>query len=332
MAHRTHLFLATAFAAALICTASAPLRPQSLPAGSTAAQSSSRSSVPDWQIAAGGKMAFDSASVKRNTTPPPSRVGFNFPLGPGDIYSPNRGNFSAMNLPLVTYISFAYKITANQERFLNSQLPKWAMTDRFDIMAHAQGNPTKDQMRLMMQALLADRFKLTAHYETRQVPVYALVMDTAGELGPLLQRHPDDSPCSTTPAMPSPAPNTRQPQLLDRRFPPECGGVVDMPPSAPGRTRAGARNITMELIASSMGSGLDRPVVDRTGLTGRFDIALEFIPRDDHARPAASNSQPTPAGPTFVQALKEQLGLRLEPQTGPVEFLLIDYIEQLPAN
>ena len=62
-----------------------------------------------------------------------------------------------------------------------SQLPKWAITDRFDIQGRAQGNPTKDQMRLMMQSLLADRFRLAVHYETRQVPVFALIVDQPGK-------------------------------------------------------------------------------------------------------------------------------------------------------
>jgi uncharacterized protein (TIGR03435 family) len=328
MQNRIILFLKIALMAALLCTTWAQLWPQST-APSTSAQSSSRSSAPDWQIAAGSKMAFDSATVKQDTAPPPYRIGSNFPLGPGDVYSPNRGNFSATNLRLGVYIVFAYKITENQEQFLYSQLPKWATTDRFDIQAHAEGNPTKDQMRLMMQALLADRFKLLAHYETRQVPVYALILDRPGQLGPLLQRHADDSPCPTMPVSPAPS---AQPEFVDRRFPEICGGFVGMPPSAPGRFRSGARNVTMDLVASSMGSSLGRPVVDKTGLTGRFDIAIEVTPEHNPAGPPGANSQPNPAGPSYAQALKDELGLRLESQTGPVEFLVIDYIEQLPAN
>src|ERR1700680_416670 len=206
-----------------------------------------QSQIPDWQTAAGGKMAFDAASVTRNTTTqPPYEVSSNFPLGPGDVYFPNGGRFSATNFPLVVYIKFAYKITDNQEQFLLSQLPNWVITTGFDIQATAQGNPTKDQMRLMMQSLLADRFKLTVHYETRQVPVFALLVDLPGKLGPLLQRHADDSPCPTTPRSPAPTAPT---QTIDRRFPAPCGGILGMTPLAPGRLRAGARNVPIELIA-----------------------------------------------------------------------------------
>jgi uncharacterized protein (TIGR03435 family) len=294
-----------------------------------------QSPAPDWQTAAGGRMSFDATYVSQNTTASsPYAVSSNFPLGPGDVYVPNGGQFRAANFPLVAYIDFAYKITENQEKFLLPQLPDWGTTTRFDIQARAQGNPTKDQMRLMMQSLLADRFKLSVHYETRQVPVFVLLVDLPGKLGPLLQPHKDDSPCATTPWIPSPPP-TGPPETIDTRFPATCGGVLSMAPSAPGRMRAGARNVSMELIASSMtggSSGLDRPVLDKTGLAGTFDIAIEFTPHFDGPLAPGAKFRPDPTGPTFVEALKEQLGLRLESQTGPVDVLVVDYVEEPSAN
>ena len=297
------------------------------------AQTPPQPPVPDWQKAAGGKRAFDVASATRKTPVPPYPVGSNFPLGPGDVYIPNGGLFRATNLPLVAYIEFAYKLTENQEQSLLSQLPKWAITDRFDVQGRAQGNPTKDQMRLMMQSLLADKFRLAVHYETRQVPVFALIVDQPGRLGPLLQRHADESPCPTMPQVPSSAP-TAPPRLFDSRFPTTCGGIVGMPPSAPGRVRTGARNVSMELIASSMGGGdgVDRPVLDKTGLTGTFDFAIEFTQQINGSSPPGVVSQRDLTGPTSIEAIKEQLGLRLEPQTGPIQFLVIDYVEEPSAN
>jgi uncharacterized protein (TIGR03435 family) len=106
-----------------------------------------------------------------------------------------------------------------------------------------------------------------------------------------------------------------------------------MVPSAPGRVRGGARNVPMDLIASSMAgsqTGTDRPVVDRTDLTGRFDFAIEFVPQG--APSAQTDSQSESRGPTFATALKEQLGLRLVPQTTPLNFLVIDLIDQLSPN
>ena len=101
-----------------------------------------------------------------------------------------------------------------------------------------------------MRSLLADRFRLAAHHEIRQLPVYALLLDQPGKLGPLLQKHPDGAPCPATPMPPSPPP-LAPPQALDARFPPACGGFVDMAPSAPGRIRAGARAVSLESGAST---------------------------------------------------------------------------------
>lgn len=285
---------------------------------------------PEWEQAGGGKMAFDSATVTQETGPPPYPVRSAFPLGPGDVYVQTGGAFRAMNFPLVAYINFAYKVTVSQRQFLQSQLPRWAFTDRFDIQANAHGNPTKDQMRLMMQALLAARFHLSAHFEMREVPIFALVLDQPGKLGPLLQKHPDDAPCPTTPWLPSPPP-MGPPQFVDARFPDTCGGIVDMAPSAPGRLRRGARNVSLELVANSMtsgpGSGVDRPVVDETGLAGTFDVAIEFA-----ADSGATDAQQSSLGPTYLEALREQMGLKLEPKMGQITFLVIDYVEELLPN
>ena len=157
-----------------------------------------QSSVTDWQTAAGGKMAFDVASVKPNVAEPSaSTVHENIPLGPQDLFAPTGGLLSATNVSFVRYMVFAYKLSPTQIQVVRSQLPKWANNNRYDINARTSSNPTKDQFRLMMQSLLADRFKLAVHYETRQLPVYTLVLDNAGKLGPQLKPHPEDSPCPT---------------------------------------------------------------------------------------------------------------------------------------
>jgi uncharacterized protein (TIGR03435 family) len=274
-------------------------------------------------------MKFDSATIRPDTTRPPGATNSIFPLGPGDVYVPTRGLFQATNYPLLTYIVFAYKLNPNQEQPLASQVPQWVASDRFDIQARVEGNPTKDQMRLMMQALLAERFRLQVHYETRQLPVFALLLDQPEKLGPLLQRNPDGSPCPTTPVVPSPAP-TAPPQAIDNRFPATCGGIVHMPPSAPGRERGGARNVPMELIAGSFVgavNGMDRPILDKTGLTGSYDFALEFAPQSQ-----SPDFRPDPTAPTFTQALKDQLGLKLETETGPIQILVVDYVEHPSPN
>lgn len=127
---------------------------------------------PDWESEAGGRAEFVSASIMKHTDPVRIRPGPVIPLGLGDVYTPSGGRFVAVNRTLVDLVVFAYKVTNGQGHFLLPQLSGWAITDRFDIEATTQGNPTKDQMRLMMQALLAERFRLAIHYETRQVPAY----------------------------------------------------------------------------------------------------------------------------------------------------------------
>jgi hypothetical protein len=124
--------------------------------------------------AAADRPAFDVASVKANKSGS-QFSSVNIPIGPGDAYNPTGGLYSGTNVPLVSYMYFAYQLTGNQLMYLLPRLPKWVTADRFDIQARASGNPTKDQMRLMLQSLLADRFKLTVHYETQQLPAFALL-------------------------------------------------------------------------------------------------------------------------------------------------------------
>jgi uncharacterized protein (TIGR03435 family) len=93
--------------------------------------------------------------------------------------------------------------------------------------------------------------------------------------------------------------------------------------------------VSMDLIASSLAGGSDgvgRPILDKTGLTGMFDFAIEFVPQFKGSSRPPGNFQPDATGPTFMEALKDQLGLKLESQTGPVDFLVVDYIEEPPAN
>jgi uncharacterized protein (TIGR03435 family) len=306
-------------------------------AQSVATQASAgHTATPQWQIDAGGKLEFDVASIKQDTAPmSPQTVSSNFPLGPGNMYTPNGGLSRATNFPLVSYIGFAYKLGTYQLTTLTSQLPKWVTSDRYDIEARANNNSTKDQMRLMMQALLADRFKLSVHAETRQLPIFALVLVTPGKLGPQLQPYPDGSPCdSSTPTGTSTVLQS-SPATVAGGFPAICGGYAGMEPSVPGRLRTGARNVTIQIIADqipALGSGVDRPVLDKTGLTGMFDFVMEFTPQINGPLPPGANFQPDESGPTFLEALKEQLGLKLDKQTGPVDVFVADHIEQLSEN
>ncbi len=263
----------------------------------------------DWQTDAGGKMAFDVASVKpaKTFTPP------NFPLDTGDAFSNMQtnlapgGRFSA-TFPLQTYITFAYKLWVTQEELaaMTAHLPKWISTDLYTIEARAKGNPTKDQMRLMMQSLLADRFQLAVHFETREVPVLALTLIKPGKPGPKLRPHADGVPCDDT----------------AEAYPPRCD-VYMLQRGPNGLNKGGSRNTTMDLLASSIPSfgGLGRPVINQTGLDGRFDFAMEWTAETQSDAVAA-----------FMDAVREQLGLKLESTKAPRQILVIDRVERPSEN
>jgi uncharacterized protein (TIGR03435 family) len=191
---------------------------------------------------------------------------------------------------------------------------------------------TKDELRLMMQSLLAERFKLAVHYEERRVPVLALVVAKAGTTGPKLQRHPAGAAC------PNFSPNARDehatpipdpPETVDGGFPSFCGGILGVPASAQDRYGFGARDVPMSLIASSFDSWghLDRPVIDETGLSGSYDFVLDYTP-DPRPKYATIDS----GGPTFEEAVRKQLGLKLEAKTGSLKFLVLDQVERPTEN
>jgi uncharacterized protein (TIGR03435 family) len=273
--------------------------------------------------------SFEIASVKLNKSA--DQAFSNFPMGPGDVYSSNGGRFTARGLPLVSYLFFAYKITGDQSEAVLSQLPGWATTDRFDIEAKTDGDPAKDakdQMRLMVQSLLAERFGLVARYETKQVPVFALTLAKPGKTGPQLRPHPADQPCSS--AIPTAGDGFSA--TVAGGYPELCGGFLGMTPIVTGRIRVGVRNVTIEFIGKHLiANFLNRPVIDRTGLSGTFDVAMEWTP-EVNGPGAGADVQPDSTGPTFLEALSEQLGLKAESQRGPAEVLVIDHVEHPTEN
>lgn len=282
----------------------------------------------NWQQAAGGRMSFEVASIRPSEpgkfTPP------TFPLSPDNSFRPNTGIFSA-DFPLIVYIEFAYKLwpTGAERDAMLAHQPRWVAADNFTIHARLAGNPTKDQIRLMMQALLADRFKLAIHFETRTVPVFALTLAKPGTRGPNLRPHSEGPPCDRVVNDSTTNTRTAKPDVYPREC--EVYGLL-------GRTdhmlMAGSRNTTMGLIAASLTSfpdGLSRPVVDRTGLTGRYDFTIEWTP-EQNGSAGAEASQPEPQGTTFLEAVTEQLGLKLEPTKAPIKVPVIDHVERPSEN
>jgi uncharacterized protein (TIGR03435 family) len=273
------------------------------------------------------KLQFDVASVRENRSGGPAAS--NVPLDRGDGYSPTGGVFSATNQSLVALLIFAYKINVSEFRGgLMRRLPGWATADKFDINARAESRePTKEDMRLMLQSLLEDRFKLKVHRETQAMPVFGLYLAKPGKTGPQLKPHSPALSCSAPlPTLPAETPIA----AMVGFWPTRCGDGTEIRRSK-DRSREGGRDMTMNAIADWLtGAGeSDRPIVNQTGLRGTFDFILELDPESLGREGVTLRDD---AGPTFAEAMKEQLGLQLRKQNGSISIFVVDNVEYPSAN
>ena len=276
--------------------------------------------------------SFEVASVKSNRTEAPSTTLF--PLGPGDAYAANGGRFRATNQPLIAYLRFAYRLGPNDLR----ALPRWVYDERFDIEARSNGEPTKDQMRVMMRSLLKDRFKLVVHTEQETQAIFDLELAKPGRTGPQLRAHQSEecaSPIDPQFTTLSPSqPTRRSPSIFQLPTLP-CGSVGFVTIGTPGgdRVRIVGNGEPMERIADALKSpptGIDRHIRDRTGLSGTFDLSLEWSVVSDTVQAPLTLQDDMP--PRFLEALKTQLGLTLNSTKGPVEILVVDQVERPTDN
>jgi uncharacterized protein (TIGR03435 family) len=199
--------------------------------------------------------------------------------------------------------------------------PAWANSDLYEINAKAEGAPSDEMMRgPMMQALLEDRFQLRIHRETGMIPVYALVVAKQGlKLRPF--REGSCIPVDRT------------------KFPPAPPPADDKNCHARGRRDGGTEIIDAQAMSISefskifLGGALDRPVLDQTGVAGMFDFHLEYgvDQTTDRLRSDGAGAG-DPGGPSIFTAVQEQLGLKLVPDRGPHEYLVIDNAERLSEN
>lgn len=223
------------------------------------------------------------------------------------------GRFRAINETLWRLIGEAYATSSALPRFQMFGGPAWIDADRFDVEAVPEGSPDADQGHAMLRTLLADRFRLIVHRETRELPIYNLVRARAnGSLGPQLHSSNVDCAARRAAAGTVPIPLSGQPGSCGVRF---------------GRGRSSATGMTMPQLAEiALSRSVSRPVVDRTGLDGAFDWILEWTPDQ---QPPAGNEPVSidPNHPSIFAAIQEQLGLKLEPARGPVAVLVIDRAE-----
>jgi uncharacterized protein (TIGR03435 family) len=225
--------------------------------------------------------AFEVASIKPNT----NRISNALPP------SRSNGSYSASNVALKSVIANAYEVRI----FQIQGGPDWLTSERFDIIANGpEGTP--DRLRpAMLRTLLAERFKLVAHFETREQQVYSLTLLRGdGRLGPQLK--PSAPASGSSSGFPS-------------------ASVGD------GTARINGRRVSMDTLAIMLtGSVFNQRVINRTGLSGEFELDLRFTP---DSSPASA-----PEFPSIFTAVQEQLGLKLEASRGSVEVLVIDSVER----
>ncbi len=268
--------------------------------------------------AAAQPVAFEVASIRANKSP--NRGG---PFGP----QPG-GRFVATNTPLRFLIAFAYE-TSPWNRALDSFLmtggPDWLNADRFDVNARAAaGDVPLAQMRLMVQSLLVDRFKLRVHHETQERPIYRLVAARSdGQPGAQLRRTELSCAAPGDPFAGFPR---------DADVP--CGYFGMSPTVAPAQSHQAFRGLTMEGLTRRLQSFLGRPVVEATGFDGYYDGDFEFTA--EIVLPPPPPGLPNPfegrVFPSIFSVLPQQLGLRLESARGPVDVLVIDGAEHPTEN
>jgi uncharacterized protein (TIGR03435 family) len=266
-----------------------------------------------------GARTFEVAAIRENKAG--AGPAFGLMLLPG-------GRVFAQNVSLRDLIRAAH---AMEESQLEGG-PAWIRSVRFDLEARTGGEVTIDGARAMTQRLLAERFRLAAHTETRRLPLYELVMARADRsFGRGIRASGQDCAPVTLPAGMPPAP------------PPPAGGGIPIGtggfgcPSGLLPGHLSLRRVDMSAFASVLWRrAVQRPIVDRTGLNGQFDIDLTYLPELEsiNGRPASESpflpAQVTGA-PSVFTAVQEQLGLKLESARGPVDVMVIDRIE-LPSE
>ena len=311
---------------------------------------------------------FEVASVK--PAEPQTGMGMRVMMrgGPG---TPDPGQLTYTNVSLKNVLMNAYGVKGYQ---ING--PKWLDSERFDIAAKIPKDATKEQFKLMLQNLLAERFKLALHHETKELPMYALVVGKGGaklkeavEDGAAASGVPPQGPGAGTggtsvqlppPSSPPPPPGAgygAAPVMGRMRM--GADGMPQLPPGAGrngmiammmmnGRMRMVANGQPVSVLIDPLTNQLGRPVVDATGLQGKYDISLDFVSEGMNGPMGMMPSPPPPdggpgggapmagapdgGGPTVFTALQEQLGLKLEQRKGPVDLLVIDRMEKVPTE
>ena len=298
---------------------------------------------------------FEVASVKPAEPQPPGQMRIRMSGGPG---TPDPGQLTYTNVSLKNVMMNAYDVKGYQ---ING--PNWLDGERFDIVAKIPQGATKEQFQQMLQNLLAERFKLTLHHETKELPMYALVV---GKGGPKLKESVEEDAATpqgaAAPPLPPPGRDEAGPVRLKMgadgmpQLPSGMGKngmitmmMIDQHGSGGMRVRMMGKGQPISALLEPLRNQLGRPVVDATNLKAKYDITLDYAP-DGLNGPMGMMPPPPPqhdgapggggpmasapdmGGPTIFTALQEQLGLKLEQRKGPVDLLVIDRLEKVPTE
>jgi uncharacterized protein (TIGR03435 family) len=222
------------------------------------------------------------------------------------------GRLNIRNMSLKEIIVVAWRI----QPFQVAGAPAWLDSAHYDISAKSGDGANQSDLTLMLRALLVDRFHLKFHRETKELPIYSLVIAKKhGELGPGLTESTDRD-CTTDPS-------SRSVVEARKLFGLQCGEMA----AYGGQIRA--VSIPLDRLTPRLSRLMDREVVNKTGLTANFNIHLEWTPE----RPQGDAlSPPEVEGPSIFTAIQDQLGLKLESQKGPVDILVVDHVEKPSAN
>jgi uncharacterized protein (TIGR03435 family) len=301
-----------------------------------------------WAQAPDASPTFEVASIKAAAPQQMGRMMVGMRGGPG-TRDPGQVAFSNANLKML--LTQAYNIKDFQVSG-----PAALDTERFDIVAKVPRDATKEQFRVMLQNLLAERFKLALHKETREAAVYALLVAKGGvkmkESAPDAPADPN-APKAADAQPPPPPPGgpggggIGPPPMGRDGFPAPPGGAARgsmMIMMGPKGLRMQAKGITMARLTDMLGMQTGRPVVDMTKLTAEYDITMDFSAEGlqmmrgmppmgpPPGAPGPETGHDSEASPTIFTAVQEQLGLRLESRKAPVDYFIVDHVEKAPTE
>jgi uncharacterized protein (TIGR03435 family) len=262
-----------------------------------------------------GSVEFDVASIRPSAPAVGGLMTVGCSGGPG---TRDPGLFTCQNMTLSNLVTDAWRID-----FFRLTAPDWMNSVRFDLRATIPPNTTAEQFHSMLQNMVAERFKLSVHHETRGVTQMNLLV---GRTGPKFKQASAPAPVPDEPADTRPA--APRPLTVDKNgFPVLEPNRVTMAIMS-DKARLYHPRMTMLALANQLSGQLSTPVTDATALKGEYEIDLYWV-AGSGLRSGAPMDDPDP---TLVQALQDQLGLRLEQKKGAVDFLVVDHAEKVPTE